>query len=65
MTPFMEQEIYEAAQEYRNAPLTDQKLVLELFEKMVNKIWNAAIRDAINMGPTGLLSSLFRKSHKR
>lgn len=60
MTPETEFKIYEAAQAYRNAPITKQKEVTYLFEEMVTTIWNAAIRDAIEMGPTGILGALLR-----
>lgn len=65
MTPDTELEIYEAAQAYRNAPITKQKEVTFLFEDMVTTIWNAAIRDAIAMGPTGILGALIRLHPER
>jgi hypothetical protein len=64
MTHDTEREIYEAAQAYRNAPLANQKQVAYLFKEMVSTIWNAAIRDAIAMGPTGIVASLLRPNGK-
>ena len=60
MKPDTEREIYEAAQAYRHAPLYDQQVVARLFEEMVATIWNAAIRDAIAIGPTGTIAALIR-----
>lgn len=60
-----ELEVYEAAQAYRNAPITNQKEVTFLFEEMVVTIWNAAVRDAISMGPTGILGALLRPHPER
>lgn len=61
MTSLTELSIYEAAQAYRNAPITNQMEVTRLFEEMVTTIWNAAIREAIAMGPSGIISALLRE----
>ena len=58
------QEIYEAAQRYRNWPITDQKGVAKAFDEMVALIWNAAIENAIRMGPSGILGALLIKCPK-
>lgn len=60
MTPETELAIYESAQSYRNALVTDQAEVRRRFDAMVTTIWNAAIRDAIAMRDTGIIAALLR-----
>lgn len=62
-----ERRIYEAAQEYRNWPITDQMGVTNSFENMVATIWNLAIREAIamqNRSEGAILAALYRKGER-
>jgi len=54
-----EREIYEAAQQYRNWPVADQKGVSQAFERMLATIWNDAIESAAVMAEGhGLIRAL-------
>jgi hypothetical protein len=60
-----DEHVYNVAQNYRNAPLTDQKRVSEAFKNMVDTIWNKAIDAAMQMqrksGGGGIISALKRQ----